>query len=113
MLAALSDHSLDAPLWRRLYTAEEAAAAVARCTIVSYGEKIDAMGLARITAHASGYGIGAANWVVQVRLWESGPIFSVRFLCFVDHTRPRQQYLFLCTCSSPFAHCSHVHDLIS
>jgi Cft2 family RNA processing exonuclease len=68
VLAALSGPALDAAMWRRLYSAEEAAAAVARCTIVSYGEKLDAMGSARITAHPSGYGIGAANWVVQVSL---------------------------------------------
>jgi hypothetical protein len=73
VLAALSGPALDAAMWRRLYSAEEAAAAIARCTIVSYGEKLDALGSARITAHPSGYGIGAANWVVQVRVLPRWP----------------------------------------
>eukprot|EP00035_Acanthoeca_spectabilis_P033676 m.24964 g.24964 ORF g.24964 m.24964 type:complete len:644 (+) comp6137_c0_seq2:160-2091(+) len=65
VLAVLPGRALDALLWQGLYTAEEAAAAVHRCTAVSYNEKRVELGAVTITAHPSGYGIGAANWVLQ------------------------------------------------
>ena len=65
VLAVLPGRALDAPRWQRLYTAEEAAAAVHKITAVAYNEKRCMMGGVTITAHPSGHGIGAANWVLQ------------------------------------------------
>lgn len=65
VLAVLPGRTLDASLWQHLYTAEEAAAAIHRTTAVSYNEKRVEMGCVTITAHPSGYGIGASNWVLQ------------------------------------------------
>lgn len=54
VLAALSGNAADAQHWERLYTADEAAASIQRCSKVAYNEKLSLLGDVLVTAHASG-----------------------------------------------------------
>ncbi|XP_065670377.1 integrator complex subunit 9 homolog isoform X2 [Hydra vulgaris] len=79
----------DAVTWEGIYNARDVSSSISKIQCVGFSERIDVLGLIRVTAVSSGYAIGSSNWVLETDYHKICYISSSS--TYATHSLPMEQ----------------------